>query len=1516
INWSTTAPAAVEGANTIHVRQTDLAGNTSPAATLSFTLDTSAPTISINAVAGDDVINNSEDNSVTISGATTAEDGQIVTVEIRDAGNAVVYSGTTTVSSNAWSISGVDLSALPDGASYTITADVADVAGNAATQATRPFAAVNDAPVAAPVAASGAEDAAAISVTLSASDIDGSIASYTITSLPANGTLYADAALTTVVNAGDAVSAATLYFVPAANWNGTTSFDYTATDDGGLASAPATATLTVSAVNDAATIAGTTTGAVTEDDVSNTASGTLTITDADTGENAVQPIAAGTAGDNGYGTFEVAANGAWTYTLNNANPAVQALAAGATLTDAITVTSADGTDTEVVTITITGTNDAPVATADSFVVTEGTTSVLGNVLSNDTDVDNPTTLTVAQFATDVSGTGATAANGTNSIVTALGGTVVMNADGTYTYTAPAHDHTTAATDSFAYLASDGIATSGWVTVSIDLADTAPAAVDDVNSLSGGGSVSGNVITGAGDTAGGGTDTLGADAVSITNVTLTQGTLVSDTLAGTVQTIVTNNGTLVIDHSDGSYTYTRAADIGVAAGQNFNNVNTAKTAWGNAGFTLYGYDNEANYANPYVGGNQANGIDTVRLTATQAGYVRYRNNGGTNNDGFGTENNTGNSNNNRVENNEHLLIHSATEADAATLTLTDLGSGETANWSAYAADGSFIASGTIAGNGSNIAVATLTPGSAFAYIVLSSSGSTFRIDGLSITPAITTPDIFTYTLTDADGDSSAATLTINPGMAPVIDLDVSGPGNDFAVTFNEGGSPISIADTDIRIADADSATLTGATITLTNAQAGDVLAVGTLPGGITASVVGNVVTLSGSATLADYQTAIAAVTFSTTGTDTTPRTIDVTVTDGTNISNVATTTVSIGLASAPVLDLDASVTGSGFATTFNEGGAAVSIADTDISITDVDSATLSGATITLTNAQAGDVLNVGTLPGGITYSVSGNVVTLSGTASLADYQTAIRAVTFENTATPPDTTPRVIEVTVSDGTGSSSVAATTVTVVPNAPEIVMPASLTGLNIGTPAIDISTTAAITQANIESALGLASGSLDAFDPPPGGANDPGNVDAFDGGFTNYSLSVLAGTQIEFDWSFFNGEDTLTEINDGFNDIVVLAITDPSGTVTYQLLTASEITGINTNGAAVDATGTYSFTAASSGQYQFSWMVINGMDGGKDSSISVGPPRFIINGNSYGTPIAFPIHVQAQGYANLGLITISGLLAGFAFIGSNGASVGTDLGGGSWSFTEAELQGLQLLTPPDYVGTVNLTVTAEATNGVDTATTTQNISVAVDATTTSIMGTQAGQTLTGTAANELIDGLAGDDTLNGGAGNDVLNGGAGNDILNGGAGNDVLNGGTGNDTLDGGDGDDMLIGGAGNDTLTGGLGADTFKWSLADAGTPGTPAVDTVTDFDLVASSDKLDLRDLLQSESAGTLTDYIHFEQSGADTVIQISSTGGFSGGYSAAATDQTIILSGVDLVGTYGTDANIITNLLNQGKLITD
>ncbi|MCS5708999.1 tandem-95 repeat protein [Candidatus Berkiella cookevillensis] len=115
---------------------------------------------------------------------------------------------------------------------------------------------VNDAPVVNDVSASGDEDADSIPVILTGSDVDGTIASFNVSSLPSNGTLYADAALTTAVVIGvdytAASNALSLYFVPDADFNGDVSFDYGAKDNLGLESlVDETATITVISVNDA-----------------------------------------------------------------------------------------------------------------------------------------------------------------------------------------------------------------------------------------------------------------------------------------------------------------------------------------------------------------------------------------------------------------------------------------------------------------------------------------------------------------------------------------------------------------------------------------------------------------------------------------------------------------------------------------------------------------------------------------------------------------------------------------------------------------------------------------------------------------------------------------------------------------------------------------------------------------------------------------------------------------------------------------------------------------------------------------------------------------------------------------------------------------------------------------------------------------------------------------------------------------------------------------------------------------
>ncbi|WP_156316117.1 immunoglobulin-like domain-containing protein [Pseudomonas sp. P1.31] len=156
---------------------------------------------------------------------------------------------------------------------------------------------------------------------------------------------------------------------------------------------------------------------------------------------------------------------------------------------------------------------------------------------------------------------------------------------------------------------------------------------------------------------------------------------------------------------------------------------------------------------------------------------------------------------------------------------------------------------------------------------------------------------------------------------------------------------------------------------------------------------------------------------------------------------------------PVIDLDANnssgATGADYKVTFTENtpGAGVSIADTDIKITDPDSTMLTGATVVLTNRQDGDALNLGNSVNGITInanSTNGTVtLTLSGNATLADYMQAIKNISFTNNSEDPSTVPRIITVTVTDGGNYSNTATTTVNVVAiNDAPIAAPVNVTG------------------------------------------------------------------------------------------------------------------------------------------------------------------------------------------------------------------------------------------------------------------------------------------------------------------------------------------------------------------------------------------------------------------------------------------------------------------------------------------
>ena len=137
-------------------------------------------------------------------------------------------------------------------------------------------------------------------------------------------------------------------------------------------------------------------------------------------------------------------------------------------------------------------------------------------------------------------------------------------------------------------------------------------------------------------------------------------------------------------------------------------------------------------------------------------------------------------------------------------------------------------------------------------------------------------------------------------------------------------------------------------------------------------------------------------------------------------------------SSPVVTAGATVT-------FDGGGSALTL-DSGLTITAGTSTTLASATVTLTSGElSSDILsfnggtNTETFSDGYeitaSYSASGSVLTLSGTATVTDYQTALDQVQFSTTSNADPTsggtdTSRTISWVVNDGTSSSATATST------------------------------------------------------------------------------------------------------------------------------------------------------------------------------------------------------------------------------------------------------------------------------------------------------------------------------------------------------------------------------------------------------------------------------------------------------------------------------------------------------------
>lgn len=323
----------------------------------------------------------------------------------------------------------------------------------------------------------------------------------------------------------------------------------------------------------------------------------------------------------------------------------------------------------------------------------------------------------------------------------------------------------------------------------------------------------------------------------------------------------------------------------------------------------------------------------------------------------------------------------------------------------------------------------------------------------------------FGLAQRDNYTQTIEFTAKPVLQTAPTLVVTG-----GLPYVIGGGPVKLLSS-AAIVDVDSPSMKEATVTIgLGRQDGDQLRY-TAPEGVTIGVEQvNEYTLkfTGEATQDDYEKALRAITFSTTDLGLLARTVDFTITDEHGLVNVVPAFVATVVLPGLPLDAPPSVVAVGGLPYFLGGNPVklLSVAE----ITDLDSASLKQAIIKIGDLtrSAGDKLGY-VAPGGIDIDVeqvNDWTIVLSGIASKADYETALKAITFS--ATELGVPARTIEITLTDAEDVDSLlpALVAATVLPGIsaelPLIVAPVGLPVHTIGKPPVKLLSSVVITNAD----------------------------------------------------------------------------------------------------------------------------------------------------------------------------------------------------------------------------------------------------------------------------------------------------------------------------------------------------------------------------------------------------------------------------------------------------------------------
>ncbi|WP_210253116.1 Ig-like domain-containing protein, partial [Beijerinckia sp. L45] len=451
-NWTATvtavqAQALADGSYMVKADVSDVAGNPAVEATRALSVDETSPTIAIGTIAGDNVVNASEAGAgVAINGTSSGADGQTATITIVDSTNAMKDTYTVTIAAGGtWTatVTAAQAQALADG-SYTVKADVSDVAGNPAVEATRALTVDETPPTIAIGAIAGdntlnaAEAAAGIAITGTSSGADGQAATITIV----DGTNAVKDIYTVTIAAGGGWTATVTAAQAQALADGSYTVKADVSDVAGNPAVEATRALGVDETPPTiaiGTIAGDNTINATEAAAGVAISGTSSGAD---GQTATITIVDGTNAVKDTYTVTIAAGGGWTATVTAVQ--AQALAdgsytvkadvsdvAGNPAVESAHALSVDETPPTIAIGTIAGDNVVNASEAAAGFAISGTTSGADGQTATITIVDS-TNAVKDTYAVTVAAGGGWTANVTTAQAQAL-------ADGSYTVKAAVSD---------------------------------------------------------------------------------------------------------------------------------------------------------------------------------------------------------------------------------------------------------------------------------------------------------------------------------------------------------------------------------------------------------------------------------------------------------------------------------------------------------------------------------------------------------------------------------------------------------------------------------------------------------------------------------------------------------------------------------------------------------------------------------------------------------------------------------------------------------------------------------------------------------------------------------------------------------------------------------------------------------------------------------------------------------------------------------------------------------------------